>query len=674
MATSAINRVIQHLRKTVLLREGADLTDGQLLASFVSRREAAALEVLVQRHAPMVWGVCRRILQRHHDAEDAFQATFLVLVRRAASITPREMVANWLYGVAHQTALKARATRAIRKGRERQVKNMPEPEAVERQDLWTDLRPMLDQELSRLPDKYRVAIVLCDLEGKSRKETARQLGLPEGTLAGRLTRGRAMLAKRLARNGVVLSSGSLAAVLTQKVASGCVPHSLMNCTIKAATSIAAGQVAATGLVSAKAVVLTEGVLKAMLLSKLKTVGAMLFVVLGLVTFGGRLLEHQRATGQQVEAIADEKPINQKADTPKAAPAEAAPPKGVASYRAVFDAAIGVLSDYFVIEDSDAYAGRIETFPALVKVATEKAASEPSIRRQAIIQFTPASDGTFLVQICVFKEVERKARPMSRETTWEPIGRDNGLEQAILKRLTAQYINVKQNGEPFPEAVQAKKAADIPLGTEVRDKGKLDSEQAKSTICGEVLKVGVDELLVFLVVETDRQIVYLTTEDKKKGDVTYRITNKTIVLRGDSMKRLRFADVRTGSRISIELDKAKSSVRQIVVLKDRLGVFGNSEVITINTHTFKIPIQIASERRNEIKRVALHVSRDGGDTWVMEQVKTLADIDDGFSVTMPTDGFYWFAVQTESGNGVVEPEANGFQAWCLKVRVDTSKAR
>src|SRR5262249_31939270 len=155
---------------------------------------------------PMVWGVCLRVLRDYHDAEDAFQATFLVLVRRAASIASPKLLANWLYGVAHQTALKARATAAKRKVRERQVTEMPEP-AVTEPDLWSDLQPLLDQELSRLPTKYRVAIVLCNLEGKTRKDAARQLGVPEGTLAARLARGRSLLANRLARYGLAVSGG-----------------------------------------------------------------------------------------------------------------------------------------------------------------------------------------------------------------------------------------------------------------------------------------------------------------------------------------------------------------------------------------------------------------------------------------------------------------------------------
>src|SRR5262249_11352360 len=217
MATRQMSEVIRHLRSAVLLRDGAGLTDGQLLEGFLSHRDEAALAALVLRPAPMVWGVCRRVLRNEADAEDAFQATFLFLVRKAASIASRELLSNWLYGVAYRTALKARATAARRGARERQVPEMPEPEVAPR-GLPHDLQSLLDQELSRLPDKYRVAIVLCDLEGKTRPEAARELGCPEGTVAGRLARARGMLAKRLARHGTVLSGGSLAAALSQDAA------------------------------------------------------------------------------------------------------------------------------------------------------------------------------------------------------------------------------------------------------------------------------------------------------------------------------------------------------------------------------------------------------------------------------------------------------------------------
>jgi RNA polymerase sigma factor (sigma-70 family) len=242
----------------------------------------------------MVWGVCRRVLRNHHDAEDAFQATFLVLVRKAASLASPELLANWLYGVAHQTAIKARATTAKRSTRERQVTQMPEPTVTE-PGLWNDLQPLLDQELSRLPDAYRAILVLCDLEGKTRKQVAQQLGVPEGTVGSRLARARTMLAKRLARHGLTVSGGALAAVLPHDAASACVPPSVVSSTIKAASVFAAGQAAAAGMISAQAAALTEGVLKAMLLTKFKVLTAVLLAVTLLGS--GAVLLSSRTLGQ-----------------------------------------------------------------------------------------------------------------------------------------------------------------------------------------------------------------------------------------------------------------------------------------------------------------------------------------------------------------------------------------
>src|SRR5262245_60150662 len=190
MTTSPLSVVIQHLLAD--LRPDRDgMTDGELLARFLGSRDEDALAALVWRHARMVWGVCCRLLN-HHDAEDAFQATFLVLVRKAADV-PRQAVANWLYGVARQTTVRLRATAAKRGRRERQVGTMPEPTVAEVRD--TDWQSVLDEELSRLPNHYRGIIVLCDLEGMTRKEAARQLGLPEGSVASRLARARVMLEK-----------------------------------------------------------------------------------------------------------------------------------------------------------------------------------------------------------------------------------------------------------------------------------------------------------------------------------------------------------------------------------------------------------------------------------------------------------------------------------------------
>jgi RNA polymerase sigma factor (sigma-70 family) len=305
MATTPMSEVLQHLRGTAFPPDGAGLTDGQLLERYVRGREAAALAALVRRHGPMVWGVCRRVLANYHDAEDAFQATFLVLARKAAAIAARELLANWLYGVAYQTARKARATAAKRRARERQVREMPEPAAAP-PDLWPDLRPLLDQELSRLPDKYRVVIVLCDLEGKARKEAARQIGVPEGTVAGWLARARVLLAKRLAQRGVALSGGALAAALSQEAASAGAPASVTSATIQAAGRLAAGQTTAAGVISVKVAALTEGVLQTMLLTKRKVVLALL-VVAALSGVAGLIYQTQAAeqpTAQRATEKAD----------------------------------------------------------------------------------------------------------------------------------------------------------------------------------------------------------------------------------------------------------------------------------------------------------------------------------------------------------------------------------
>ncbi len=288
--------VIEHIRRVV----GDGLRDGELLGRYVDRRDEAALAALVNRHGPMVWGVCRRQLS-HHDAEDAFQATFIVLVRKASSIAQREAVGNWLYGVAHQTALQARRAAA----RRREVQEMPDVEAP--QDLWADVRPVLDEELSRLPDHYRTVIVLCDLEGITRKEVAAQLGCPEGTVASRLVRARAMLAKRLTQRGLALSGGALAMVLSQSTGSAGVPAAVLFSTIKAVSLFAAGQAVITSKVAA----LAEGVLKTMLVSKLKAAVAVV-LVLGFLAIGAIGVNIARGDAPQVSEPKDQKVVNKEA--------------------------------------------------------------------------------------------------------------------------------------------------------------------------------------------------------------------------------------------------------------------------------------------------------------------------------------------------------------------------
>jgi RNA polymerase sigma factor (sigma-70 family) len=236
----------------------ADRTDGQLLDLFVCHRDAEAFAAVVRRHGPMVLGVCRRVLRNHADADDAFQAAFLVLARKAARIGTRELLAQWLYGVAFNTARKLREANARRAVRERPLAELPEPPAAGGSDCHAELAAILDEELSRLPERYRVPIVLCDLEGATRREAARLLGWPEGTVAGRLARARAMLAERLAGRGVVMPVVLLVAILAERQATACGPELL--------------RAVATGEVAPRIAETTERVIHAMFVKQLKTIG------------------------------------------------------------------------------------------------------------------------------------------------------------------------------------------------------------------------------------------------------------------------------------------------------------------------------------------------------------------------------------------------------------------
>jgi RNA polymerase sigma factor (sigma-70 family) len=278
MAERSLPTLLRCLRRLADAPGSGTLTDGQLLERFVTSRDEAAFELLVWRHGPMVLSVCRRLLPCAQDAEDAFQAAFFVLARKATSITRREGVGGWLYRVAYRAALRARAGAARLARHEQPAVDLDTAEApadVPR----SDLRPVLDEEINRLPEKYRLAVVLCYLEGKTNQEAAQHLGCPEGTVASRLARGRERLRTRLTRRGVTLSVAALAAVLSRKAASAAPAPALVKTTAQAALAFAVSGVA-PGAVPAPAA-LAEGVLRTMFLTKLRTVVTVL-VVLGVL--------------------------------------------------------------------------------------------------------------------------------------------------------------------------------------------------------------------------------------------------------------------------------------------------------------------------------------------------------------------------------------------------------
>jgi len=270
MASDSAGVLLHRVRRAATLSQAAELTDGALLDRFLTSRDEVAFEQLVRAHGPMVLAVCRRLLGHEQDAEDAFQATFLVLSRKAGSIRRRGSLAGWLYAVACRTAMEARAMRSRLRRKETQVEALPDIAAGQMTDS-SEARSALDHELGRLPAKYREAVILCDLEGRSRAEVARWLDIPEGTLSSRLAAGRKKLADRLARRGVVLSAGALTVALTEAAACS-VPPPLIATTVRGAVAWAAGP-AAAGTVSGGVMTLTQGVLKTMFVTKLKFAAA-----------------------------------------------------------------------------------------------------------------------------------------------------------------------------------------------------------------------------------------------------------------------------------------------------------------------------------------------------------------------------------------------------------------
>jgi RNA polymerase sigma factor (sigma-70 family) len=297
MAHPSLDLFVRYVRKVTGARLGEGLADGQLLDRFVSAQDQAAFATLMERHGGIVWRVCQGMLHDPHDVEDAFQATFMVLVRRAGSLERRASLGGWLYGVAYRVALKAKTTAARRRLHERQAGAMIDTESSELGAENPDLRPALAEELNRLPEKYRTPIVLCYLEGKSNEEAARQLCCPVGTVWARLTRGRERLRGRLARRGLALSAVALTAALGPETASAAaaVPASLIDSTMKAAVLVATGQ-AVAGVISGQALALTEGVLHAMWIAKLRIAAALLIAVSLVVGTGAGIATHWASAG------------------------------------------------------------------------------------------------------------------------------------------------------------------------------------------------------------------------------------------------------------------------------------------------------------------------------------------------------------------------------------------
>jgi RNA polymerase sigma factor (sigma-70 family) len=310
MSAVSASPVLQFLRRLGLAERTASLPDRDLLQCFVEQGDDQAFAALVQRHGPMVLRVCLQVLHQEQNAEDAFQATFLILSRKGRSLRKQGSLASWLYGVAHHAATDVK--RSLARRRVRGTRTLPAATADPLAVLTVrDGQEILHRELSRLPEKYRAPLVLCCLEGLARDEAARQLGWPLARVKTRLEQARKILGARLVRRGLSLSGALAASVLSDQAASAALPARLMNLIAEEAKLFIAGG-ATSSAISAQAAALTEGVLKAMLLSKIRVL-TLSVLVLGAIAAGAVIPMLPRAAAL-AEGIEDANPP--RADLPR----------------------------------------------------------------------------------------------------------------------------------------------------------------------------------------------------------------------------------------------------------------------------------------------------------------------------------------------------------------------
>jgi RNA polymerase sigma factor (sigma-70 family) len=391
MATTQLGTLLRHIEQLTAGRGVYHGTDRQLLDDFTARRDEAAFAALVSRHGPMVLRVCRRVLHHEQDAEDAFQATFLVLARNTGSIRQRDTLGNWLHGVAYRTAMKAKRTAARRRNHEARLRAVGPQTAAS--PTWDETQAVLDEEIQRLPPCFREAFVRCILEGKSGLETAAELGCKEGTVRSRVKRARRLLQQQLARRGIKLAALLAALSVAESAARAALPATLARATIRFGLLVAAGEPAA-GVIPSHVAALATGVIRAMFLTKAKIATTVLFS-LGLLIAGGTLAYQSLAA--------------QEKDTPAAAAKQAAPSAPKAQIQRQAARVDGP-------KDSATFSGRVldpEGKPfagAKLHLIAHPLAKPDSVH----LQTTSAAGGAFRLTLA-----PRDARRLADDSSWMP---------------------------------------------------------------------------------------------------------------------------------------------------------------------------------------------------------------------------------------------------------------
>jgi RNA polymerase sigma factor (sigma-70 family) len=624
MATSSLGPLMRHLRKILSPAHSSNVGDGELLARFVQQRDEAAFELLVWRHQRMVLGVCRRVLGHAQDAEDAFQATFLTLARKADSLRRHRAVAAWLHKVAYHIALRARKNAAKRKTTDLDMAHLVSVSGPEDEAMRRDVAAVLDEEVNRLPEKYRLPVVLCYLEGKTYQEVGRQLGVPVGTLSARLTRARELLRTRLLRRGVVVSSAGLtAALLLDALANaGMIP--LIGSLIRAAGAVAGGGGAPVGLMSARTLALTEGMLRMMFMTKVKIVLAASLVVT-VAAAGLATLSHTTRAADKPVALAEEPRTEAPArlsakprkETPRVQDDTPDQKDGIAWGTAAHGLQAGIT---FRPGDQTTYeVGQSVTF---------------------VVALRNVSDKT--IQVSHIEPLFDENPPQVKDAKGRQLGVGTGPINSGDVPIVQRSLEAGQQitlGHPW---------------FRIREMG-WRGEVLGPTCWGEPghYKVGYRGFPLRL---HDGQDIFLGT--------------KTVEL--DIRKAQR---EREGSRQSVDPLKSSSRdgegkmpLRVMPMALEAMNLADFPRLYYVSARSFNIPVQFDTNRAEQIDEVILFASTDEGKTY--EQIDKQPATAKRFFFTAPRDGMYWLLIQEVDKQGRCKPARLGHMPPVLRVCVDT----
>jgi RNA polymerase sigma factor (sigma-70 family) len=470
--------VLGYLRRLGRVGETRASRDAELLTRYALQREDAAFAELVRRHGPMVLGVCRRVLGNLDDAEDAFQATFLVLAARPRAVRDPSSLANWLFGVARRTSLRLQVEAARRNRYERLSARSEVIEPVD-DTSWRELRPLLDAEVARLPARYREAFILCCLEGRTHEEAAKVLGCPGGTVASRLSRARERLRGRLVRRGIAL--GAVTALFVATEAEAAVSSELIGVLGRAAAGRTATVISTASSISPRVAALTEGVLHAMWTTKIKLM-ATVTLALGVTGFGAGLIFTN--AGQVGSAAPSSQRTSQDQDTgdKRESPREVAKPvdaKPVPPAKALVDAEKAKDREPKASERAAIHDAEDEVALAEARLNAKKAELEAAKAAADQAKADLSRAATLFERKAISQEDYNKARYALETANAQMRVREADVQEPLIRlRQARRRLETLRGAGETPAAKPAEPKEASPQAADARDTVELMEAQSK----------------------------------------------------------------------------------------------------------------------------------------------------------------------------------------------------